>query len=204
MLRQLVQLVRADKGGAIRGTHVMDGADIQASAGHVRKVRCKSAPSRTAVCTAIRRAKRGTNSRKSCANRKTGSIFHRALLHGHGYAALSQLKGNRLELSSSSAEIREICEKRDEARAQLGDDAALELSQILADIEAFDTFADFDATFGGQITDLGDSEKCFRMRAGHSIVFRAGHPRNLGAGATPPDWASTTRLKITRIERADA
>lgn len=109
-----------------------------------------------------------------------------------------------MELSSSTAEIREICEKRDEARAQLGNDAALELSQILADIEAFDTFADFAATFGNQITDRGESEKCFHMRTGDVIVFRAGHPRNLGAGATPSNWAKTTRLMITGIERANA
>jgi hypothetical protein len=125
------------------------------------------------------------------------------LLRGHDYAALSQLKGNRLELSSSTAEIREICEKRDKARAQLGDDAALELSQILADIEAFDSFADFGAMFGTQITDRGETEKCFHMKTGHVIVFRAGHPRNLGAGAAPPNWANTTRLMITGIERAD-
>ena len=118
--------------------------------------------------------------------------------------ALSQLKGNRLELSSSTADIREICERRDEARAQLGDDAALELSQVLADIEAFDTVADFEATFGNQITDRGDSEKCFHMMTDHVIVFRAGHPRNLGADAVPPNWANTTRLMITGIERANA
>jgi hypothetical protein len=142
-------------------------------------------------------------SRRSCANRETGDIFHRALLHGHGYAALSQLKGNRLELSSSTAEIREICERRDEARAQLGDDAALELSQILADMEAFDTFADFGATFGNQITDREGSEKCFHVTTGMVIVFRAGHPRNLGASAAAPNWANTTRLMITGIERAN-
>ena len=89
------------------------------------------------------------------------------------------------------------------ARAQLGNDAALELSQILADIEAFDTFADFGATFGNQITDQQDSDKCFHMTTGHVILFRAGHPRNLGAGAVPPNWANTTRLMITRIERAN-
>lgn len=109
-----------------------------------------------------------------------------------------------MELSSLTPEIREICEKRDEARAKLGDDAALELSQILADIEAFDTFADFDATFGGQIINRGANEKCFQMRTGPLIVFRAGHPRNLGVGASPPNWANTTRLMITAIEKADA
>lgn len=109
-----------------------------------------------------------------------------------------------MELSSFTPEIREICEKREEARAQLGDDAALELSQILADIEAFDTYAEFSATFGSQIIDRENSEKGFRMRAGYLIVFRAGHPRNLGVGANPPDWANTTRLMITAIEKADA
>jgi hypothetical protein len=42
------------------------------------------------------------------------------------------------------------------------------------------------------------------MRTGDVIVFRAGHPRNLGAGATPSNWAKTTRLMITGIERANA
>jgi hypothetical protein len=41
------------------------------------------------------------------------------------------------------------------------------------------------------------------MTTGHVILFRAGHPRNLGAGAVPPNWANTTRLMITRIERAN-
>jgi hypothetical protein len=86
----------------------------------------------------------------------------------------------------------------------LGNDAALELSQVLADIEAFDTFPDFEATFGNQITDRGNSEKCFHMTTGHVIVFVAGHPRYLGATAFPPNWANTTRLMITGIERANA
>lgn len=109
-----------------------------------------------------------------------------------------------MELSSSTAEIRDICEQRGEARAKLGDDAALELARVLADIEAFDTFADFTATFGHLITDRGEAEKCFRMETGHLIVFRAGHPRNLGSRATPTDWVNTTRLMITAIERPDA
>ena len=125
-------------------------------------------------------------------------------LHRRDYAALSQLKGDRLELSSSTAEIRDICEKRGEARAKLGDDAALELARILADIEAFDDFEDFQATFGSQITDRGELEKCFSMKAGYSILFRAGHPRNLGVAPVATDWRRTTRLMITAIEKADA
>jgi hypothetical protein len=42
------------------------------------------------------------------------------------------------------------------------------------------------------------------MTTGHVIVFVAGHPRYLGATAFPPNWANTTRLMITGIERANA
>ncbi|WP_050627365.1 hypothetical protein [Bradyrhizobium viridifuturi] len=120
------------------------------------------------------------------------------------YAALSHFKGICLELSSFTPELRDICEKRSEARAKLGDDAALELGRVLADIEAFDNFPDFAATFGSRIADRGEYEKCFDLGLGYWLVFRSGHPRNLGANAVPPDWSSTTRLMITAIERADA
>lgn len=109
-----------------------------------------------------------------------------------------------MELSSSTPEIRDICEKRSKARAKLGDDAALELGRILADIEAFDSFPAFASMFGDRITDRGEAEKSFQMETGHLIVFRAGHPRNLGAGAIPTDWANTTRLLIIAIETPDA
>lgn len=124
-------------------------------------------------------------------------------MRGRGHAAPSYLnKGDRLELSSSTAEIRDICEKRSEARAKLGDDAALELARILADIEAFDTFAEFAAAFGTLITDREEGEKCFHMETGPLIVFRAGHPRNLGPRPAPTNWPNTTRLMITAIEKS--
>jgi len=123
-------------------------------------------------------------------------------LRGLSYAALSQPKVDRLELSSSTAEIRDICEKRSEATAKLGYAAAAELARVLADIEASDTFADFEAMFVGQIFDESKTEKCFRMKTG-SISFRSGHPQNLGTQATATDWPRTTRLMITAIEATD-
>ena len=77
----------------------------------------------------------------------------------------------------------------------------MELAPILADIEAFDNFADFAATFGGQITNRGESGKCFSMKAGYLIVFRAGDPRNLGTDPVPTDWPKTTRLMVTAFEK---
>jgi hypothetical protein len=119
------------------------------------------------------------------------------------YAALSQPKGDRLELSSSTAEIRDICEKRSEATAKLGYAAATEFARVLADIEASDNFADFEAMFGGQIFDESETEKRFHMKTG-AISFRSGHPHNLGTQATATNWPRTTRLMITAIEATDA
>jgi hypothetical protein len=124
-------------------------------------------------------------------------------LRGHSYAALSQPKGDCLELSSFTAEIRDICEKRSEATAKLGYAAATEFARVLADIEAFETFAEFEAMFGDQISDKSDTEKLFRMKTG-TISFKSGHPRNLGTQPIPTDWPRTTRLMITEIETADA
>jgi hypothetical protein len=106
-----------------------------------------------------------------------------------------------LELSFSTADIRDICEKRNVAKDQLGDDAAIELAQILADVEAFEKFAEFATTFGRQMIDRGGSEKCFSMKTGYRIVFKAGHPRNLGANSAPTNWPKTTRLMITAFEK---
>jgi hypothetical protein len=127
------------------------------------------------------------------------------LLRGLSDAILSQPKGDRLELSSSTAEIRDICEKRSVAAAKLGYAGAIELARVLADIEAFDTFAEFEAMFGGQISNRGEeSEKYFQMKSGALIIFRSGHPRNLGTQPTVTDWPRTTRLMITAIEATDA
>lgn len=124
-------------------------------------------------------------------------------MHGRNYAALSHLRGARLEFSSFTPEILDLCEKRGVARATLGDDAALEFARVLSDIEAFDNFADFAATFGDQIEDRGPYEKCFKLKAGYVLVFQSGHPVNLGAKAVPPHWETTTRLMITAIEIAN-
>jgi hypothetical protein len=85
----------------------------------------------------------------------------------------------------------------------LGYDAATELARVLADIDASETFAEFQAMFGDQIFDKSETEKCFRMKTG-SISFRSGHPRNLGTQPTATDWPRTTRLMITAIEASDA
>ena len=108
-----------------------------------------------------------------------------------------------MELSFFSAELRDVCEKRSEASAELGYATATELARVLADIDASDIYADFDLLFRSQIFDLPDSEKCFQMKTG-KIHFRSGHPKNLGATPALTDWPTVTRIMITAIETSDA
>lgn len=122
------------------------------------------------------------------------------LLHRRNNAAYSQPKVPRVELSSSSAEIREICEKRSVATEKLDYANAIELARVLADFEAFDRYSEFESLFGTQVSNISNSEKRMTVKLGLSIVFRSGHPRNLGTSAAPTDWSKVSRLMITAIE----
>ena len=106
---------------------------------------------------------------------------------------------NRLELTFHTAEIREICEKRDVAAAELGYAAARELAERLADIEALDTVTELSLLLGDAICDRSATEKSLRLNSGFHIVFVSAHP---SPEATPKatDWKNTSRMKITAIE----
>jgi hypothetical protein len=109
-----------------------------------------------------------------------------------------------LQLSSSTAEIRDLCEKRGVAAEKLGYANATELARVLADFEAFDLYSEFGTLFGSQVSDINNFEKRIVLKAGFSIAFRSGHPRNLGTSAVAPDWSKVSRLMITAIESPDA
>jgi hypothetical protein len=126
------------------------------------------------------------------------------LLHRRNNAAYSQPKVLHLELPSSTAEIRDICEKRSVATAKLGYASALELARVLADFEAFDRYSEFEALFGSQVSNVSNSEKRIVLKTGVSIVFRSGHPRNLGTSAVATDWSKVSRLMIIAIESPNA
>jgi hypothetical protein len=71
------------------------------------------------------------------------------------------------------------------AMEKLGYANAIELSRVLADLE---------------VSDISDFEKRIMVKAGISVAFRSGHPRNLGISAARPDWSKVSRLMITAIE----
>ena len=140
------------------------------------------------------------------------------LLRGHSYAALSQPKVDRLELSSLTAEIREICAKRSEAAAKLGYAAAAELARVLSDIEAFDNIAEFNAMFGHQRspTRRKIGRSAFGLRVSETgrktFILAARFPGKTGGrralGAYPVLSLQTAHAKadtwLAIIERGDA
>ncbi|MET4033597.1 MULTISPECIES: hypothetical protein [unclassified Bradyrhizobium] len=126
------------------------------------------------------------------------------LLHRRDNAVYFRPKVFRLELSSLTAEIRDICEQRSVQAAKLGYAGALDLARVLADFEAFDSYPEFEALFGSQVSSVSKSEKRIVLKSGLSISFRSGHPRNLGTSAAPTDWSKVSRLMITAIESPNA
>jgi hypothetical protein len=104
-----------------------------------------------------------------------------------------------LELTFSTAELREICEKRSVAVAKLGYPAARELAERLADVEAADTVADLSVLLGEAMCDRSPTEKFLRLKTGFGVAFVSGHTAHMETGKAT-DWSKTSRMKITAIE----
>jgi hypothetical protein len=167
-------------------------------------VRCEGNAVRSANDWHVGVRSKEPNSRRSCANRIISDIFHRRYC-----------TGTLMRLYPSSRAIDWSCHLQPPRYAKYAGGATRpEPDWAMTRRSSFRRFSRTlkrsipmpisAPTFGNQITDRGEAEKCFHMTTGHVIVFRAGHPRNLGASAAPPDWAKTTRLMITGIERANA
>jgi hypothetical protein len=106
----------------------------------------------------------------------------------------------RVELVFATVELRSICENRRRATAVIGADAARELSQRLADLMALATVADVADVFPADIIDRSPTERALRLKAGHDLIFCAGHvqvPIDEGGGT---DWTRVSRIRITALE----
>jgi len=106
-----------------------------------------------------------------------------------------------LELTFQTAKLREICETRSVAVAELGYAGARELADRLADIEAVDTVIELAQLLGETIQDRSAIAKSLRLESGFDIVFVSAHPTLQETGSSiAPDWKTITRIKITAIE----
>jgi hypothetical protein len=105
-----------------------------------------------------------------------------------------------VELSFSTPQLREICERREAAIAALGESVALELEERLADIDALDTVADLSSMFPGDVIDRTPEERSITLKAGAHLVFRAGHVRTPVDSASATDWSKVSRIRVVGIE----
>jgi len=86
------------------------------------------------------------------------------------------------------------------ATTKLGAAAALELAQVLADMEACDSAAEFCDLYPSVVSVISSIEKCVKLATGYSVRFRSGHPSYPAPPAEVTDWNKVTRLRIVSIE----
>jgi hypothetical protein len=122
----------------------------------------------------------------------------------HDTAAGEFAGRTKLELSFSTAQVREICEKRKDAMDALGAAAATELAERLADIDAMGTAAELMELFSGDLERSSADEFALLLRAGYRVVMRSGHPKRPATTAGTADWSKVTRLRIVAIEARNA
>ena len=106
-----------------------------------------------------------------------------------------------MELTFQTAELREICEKRDVATLKLGYAAARELADRLADIEAVDTVAELSQLLGGLICEESPTKRFVRLKSEIRICFVSAHREPAGPASQATDWEKTSRVRIIAIEQ---
>ena len=111
----------------------------------------------------------------------------------------AQPRRKRLEFTFLTARIREICERRAAAVAQLGEAAALDLERTLADIDACDDALEFQVLCGDDVVELSGHRWALHFASKYRMELVAGHikARLTETGAT--DWGKVTRLRIEVI-----
>jgi len=132
----------------------------------------------------------------SCANR----VWRTLVLSLQPSVGCVLSKVGRLELTFHTAELRDACEKRTVAVAQLGYVPARELAERLSDIEAVSTATELASLLGQAMSDRSPHEKCIHLKSGFDVVLESAHPSSAGSKSRATDWDKTTRMKVTAIE----
>ena len=99
--------------------------------------------------------------------------------------------------------IRDICEQRARAVAEVGELAALELERRLADMDACDTAAEFAALCEGELLELSPHQWALRLAENVQMALTAGHVRVPRTRTGTTDWSKVTRFRIEMIGGTD-
>lgn len=89
------------------------------------------------------------------------------------------------------------------AATVLGPKGALELAQVLADMDACTTFSEFATIYPVSIVDVSDSEKAIGLPTAGRLTIRSGHPTYPQPPAPVTDWDQVTRIRIVSVEAAN-
>lgn len=108
-----------------------------------------------------------------------------------------------MDFAFLTTRIREICERHARAVAEIGEQAAVELQRRLADIDACNDAAEFEALCGADLQAISGHSRALPLTDGVRLVFVSGHakPRLTKTGAT--DWGKVTRIRIEAIGETD-
>lgn len=107
-----------------------------------------------------------------------------------------------MELSFATEDLRSLCESRKRARKLLGNEAAMLLAQLLADIEACASVAELVSLLEGYIAADGE-HWCITVTTDCSVVFDCGHVTAPRKKTGEVNWGKVSRVKILQIGTHD-
>ena len=104
-----------------------------------------------------------------------------------------------MEFTFLTARMKEICERRASAVAQLGEAAALDLERRLADIDACENALEFQALCADDLVELSGHRWVLHLTEGCRVELVAGHAKSRLTETGATDWRKVTRLRIEAI-----
>lgn len=107
-----------------------------------------------------------------------------------------------MEFTFLTAPIKQVCERRASAIAELGDEAALDLERKLADIDACDNALEFRALCDS-IVELSGHRWAIQLVGGRYVEIVVGHARSRLTETGATDWGRVTRLRIEAFGESD-
>ena len=112
-------------------------------------------------------------------------------------------KATTLVIAFDSLWLREVCENREKADAELGSTVARALRNRLADLDAANSAADLVAGSPRVIKDGELEYMAVNLQEGLRIEFTANHVRNPADDPDHIDWANVSRIKIVGIRHGN-
>jgi len=107
-----------------------------------------------------------------------------------------------LELAFETKSLRDLCEKEEKARRELGPDVAHKLKHRVADLRAAESVKDLVAGRPRETESANPGCFVIDLANGSLLAFCANHRKVPLLTSGGVDWARISRIKILRIENA--